>query len=504
MYRAVASLSLAALGVAAAGPARAASTTTITVTSPLQYSSLPAGPVNFTGHATDSVGVKSVNTVITENATGQTSALQAVLAEPNAPSTDWSLTWQPPRSGSYNISVVAIGTSGGRSTRIKVFFDVAAPSGPAYLSLVMSRSQWAVADSKCRAMPGAVPLGQVATTMATMGIPISGSVVTSYTSDASPSCITHGSVHDLYPTWTELGQLRDIGGMTFTSAGVDYVDDTTLTSGQLLANICGSLIPLFGHGHTKAWAIYAYPNNHYTTSIQAQVTENCFAFGRTYSSTRANGASLATPPYFQKTFSILGGACNNPAMPCYTLPVIGAVTGKQTFYTPVDQLSRLMQAGSGEWSVVQMYKFVTGSFNPGATSGLSWDCTAPDWHDHYVSDTESYCWNDFLAAIATIPSSVTVAQPDAVAKAFGPSLTAPTTTITSGPNMQNGDASVTFTFTSSDPRSWFACSLDGTTPAACVSPLTLSAVGGGPHTFTVQATDAYGLAGNRARASWSH
>jgi hypothetical protein len=463
-----------------------------------------AGPVSFAGSASDSVGVKSVSAQITEIATGQTLVYPAALTAPNAPSTDWSLTWQPPRAGSYDVSVGATGTAGGRAPRIKVFFDVAAATGPAYLSLVMSRAQLAVADFKCRELAGAVPLNQVATTMAAMGIPISGSVVTSYTSGGSPSCIPHGSVHDLYPTWTQLDQLRSSEGMTFTSAGVNYVDDTTLTTPQLLANICGSLIPLFAHGHTKAWAVYSYPNNHYTTSIQAQVTEDCFAFGRTYSSTRANGVSLATPPYFQKTFSILGGACNNAALPCYNLPVIGSVTGKQTFYTPVDQLSRMMQVGSGEWSVVQMYKFVTGSLNPGATSGLSWDCTSPDWHNHYVSDTESYCWNDFLAAVSTIPANVTVAQPDVVARAFGPTLTTPTTSITSGPTGQTGSPSVTFSFTSSDPRSWFACSLDGATPAACVSPITLSGVGGRRHTFTVQATDAYGLEGNTASASWSH
>jgi hypothetical protein len=491
------------VGVAAwAGPAGATGTATVAITKPAPYASIPAGATQITGQATDTVGVKNVSLTIYNNDLKRAQYYLAVLASPNAPSTSWSLNWQPPSPGSYNVTASTAGASGARSARVVVFFDTAASSGTAYLSLVMSRAQLALADASCQALPGAVPLDQVASTMQSMGVRISGSIVTSYIADGSPSCVAHGPVNDLYPTWTQLGQFRDNNGMMFTSAGVNYVDDTTLPTSQALANICGSLMPLAAHGHTRAWALYSYPNNHYTTQLQSQVTDSCFAYGRTYASARAHTTFLSTAPYFEKTFSILGGACNDPAQPCYNLQVIGAVTGRQTFYTPVDQLARMMQAGAGEWSVVQMYKFVTGSYNPGAGSGLTWDCTAPDWHDHYVSDTESYCWNDFLTAVATIPSTVTVAQPDAVAEAWSAHANPPTTTITSGAPASNATMA-SFSFTSSNPRSWFSCSLDGGVAAACTSPITYNGVGQGGHTFAVQATDDLGVAGNTATSSWS-
>lgn len=491
-----------AAGLAQVGPVGATGTATVSISTPAPYASLPSGPMQVSGNATDTVGVKNVAVTITNTDLSKSYNYLATLAAPNAATTTWSLTWQPPLPGSYGISATAAGASGAKSSTVKVFADVAASSGTAYLSLVMSRAQLALADSNCNPLPGTVPLDEVASTLQSKSIPISGSVVTSYIADDAPSCVAHGPVNDLYPTWTQLGQLRDNNGMMFTSAGINYVDDTTLPTSQALANICGSLIPLAAHGDTRAWALYSYPNNHYTSVLQSQITQTCFAYGRTYASARAHTSYLNTAPHYQKTFSILGGACSDPAQPCYNLQVIGSVTGKQTFYTSVDQLGRFMQSGAGEWSVVQMYKFVTGSYNTGASSGLTWDCTSPDWHDHYVSDTESYCWNDFLAAVATVPSTVTIAQPDTVARAVTPQPNPPTTTITSPPPTPNS-TSVSFSFASSDPRSWFSCSLDGAQATACVSPASFSGIGSGGHTFAVQAIAALGVNGTTATSSWA-
>ena len=70
--------------------------------------------------------------------------------------------------------------------------------------------------------------------------------------------------------------------------------------------------------------------------------------------------------------------------------------------------------------------------------------------------------------------------------------TPPETTIDSGPaegsTIEVGE--VTFTFSSNEPGSTFTCSLDGATPQACNSgSKTYSAIGEGPHTFSVTATD---------------
>jgi hypothetical protein len=70
--------------------------------------------------------------------------------------------------------------------------------------------------------------------------------------------------------------------------------------------------------------------------------------------------------------------------------------------------------------------------------------------------------------------------------------TAPNTTITSGPGSSTSDTTPTFSFTSTESGSTFACRIDTGTWAACTSPYTTPALALGSHTFRVRATDAAG------------
>ncbi|HEV8638763.1 MAG TPA: DUF4082 domain-containing protein [Chloroflexota bacterium] len=70
--------------------------------------------------------------------------------------------------------------------------------------------------------------------------------------------------------------------------------------------------------------------------------------------------------------------------------------------------------------------------------------------------------------------------------------TPPDTTITSGPaNPSNGVAS-TVAFSASEADSTFACSIDGAAFIACTSPVSLSGLAAGAHTFQVRAIDPAG------------
>jgi len=71
--------------------------------------------------------------------------------------------------------------------------------------------------------------------------------------------------------------------------------------------------------------------------------------------------------------------------------------------------------------------------------------------------------------------------------------TPPVTTITSNPPPVTDSPSATFEFSSSEPTSSFACSLDGGPFAACSSPQIYVGLADGSHVFRIQATD---LAGN--------
>ena len=71
-------------------------------------------------------------------------------------------------------------------------------------------------------------------------------------------------------------------------------------------------------------------------------------------------------------------------------------------------------------STSSSHRSVTGSFS-GTHS--SWDCTSPDWRQHWVSRNELYCYSDFLqvmdAAQAAVASGAVVTDPHSVALAWG-------------------------------------------------------------------------------------
>jgi hypothetical protein len=83
-------------------------------------------------------------------------------------------------------------------------------------------------------------------------------------------------------------------------------------------------------------------------------------------------------------------------------------------------------------------------------------------------------------------------DPSPASNSFEIDLTAPTTTIDSGPNDPSNDTTPTFTFSASEPGSTYECRVDGGSWSSCTSPHTTAALGAGSHTFDVRATDAAG------------
>ena len=73
-------------------------------------------------------------------------------------------------------------------------------------------------------------------------------------------------------------------------------------------------------------------------------------------------------------------------------------------------------------------------------------------------------------------------------------LTAPDTTITSGPTGTVSATVAAFGFTSNENNVTFSCSLDGGAMMPCTSPYSAMSMGQGSHTFSVAATDAAGHA----------
>ncbi len=83
-------------------------------------------------------------------------------------------------------------------------------------------------------------------------------------------------------------------------------------------------------------------------------------------------------------------------------------------------------------------------------------------------------------------------------------MTAPDTSITSGPSGKVIATSATFAFASTESNSTFECRLDGAAWAPCTSPATLSGLSVATHTFDVRARDAAGnLDASPASRTWT-
>jgi Carboxypeptidase regulatory-like domain len=319
---------------------------------------------------------------------------------------------------------------------------------------------YSLADNNCKELAGSVPLDQIAQDLRSRGLTAQGVVVVDRTQTASRLCL-NGS---LYTTWSDLAALRDTYGWTFDSDGMTHNDITKMTASQQYEESCGSLAYLTENGHTKADGLFAYGDNNFTTSIQTNVVSTCFDYGRKYGQ-GPNLRSSTTSPWFQKTNSLLGGACNDPTQSCYNVQA-----GGRRYASPL-AISSLLQVGSDQWVVVQFYHMVSGvSLN----TSTAWDCTSSNWQEHWTNEPETYCINDFDQAISTIPAGAVVTDPATVATAWGRAVSNIAGRVTTDSNQPVVAATV----------SWSG----GSTTTDTSGYYTLSSVAVGMQSVTVNAT----------------
>jgi hypothetical protein len=473
---------------------------TVGITSPAYYQQEPLGPLQASGIAGSNVAVTKVEIKVISGLKGAHLASGlATLVPIDATHVLWSWTWTTPSPGSFTLQADA--TDQNRVVaRTDAIFDVASASGQAFLTLLSGRNAYSAVGAHCQALPNTVPITQVADMLHQLGISGVGAVITGWTKEVTRAC--KGSA--LYPSWADLAAMRDRDGWSFVSEGPDHTQVTRLTPAQQYAAACGSLLPLTAHGHTRSWGLFAYPGNIVSVTMQKTITDRCYAYGRTYQLLRNHRQDLGTP-YLQNSINIDGGACNDSTLPCST--------PRGHPYFPVDQLKQLMQSGPGEWTVLQTYKFVTAKNGKITGAPLAWDCTSPDWHQHWTNSREIYCLDDFLSAARSIPTSVTVTDPAGVAAAWNQMPAIAHTTITSvdtqsvirPPSLSTTTTTAgndaTFNFVSDNPRSWFTCRVDQGTAALCDTGFTVTGLTPGPHRFDVVTTDSFGRSG--APASWT-
>jgi thrombospondin type 3 repeat protein len=121
----------------------------------------------------------------------------------------------------------------------------------------------------------------------------------------------------------------------------------------------------------------------------------------------------------------------------------------------------------------------------------SWStCTSPMTYSSLAvgSHTFSVRATDLAGNVDSSPAT----QTWTVAATPPPDTTPPNTTIGSGPSGSTTSTAASFSFTSSESGSTFACSLDSAAFGPCASPKIYSGLAVGSHTFSVRATDAAG------------
>jgi hypothetical protein len=279
-----------------------------------------------------------------------------------------------------------------------------AATAPAYVTPLMAHTAW-TATENCKPVPGVVQLPGVLSGHASRGFTLTGTLVTSWIKASSRNCIESLPLSPfpkpiMMPSWADLAGLRTTyPSFDLASASVDYKDLTTLTTTQQKAEACNSEATIVSHGVAAPLALFAYPNNKSTATMNSMIRSQChYVLGRKYGGTPNTRTSVATG--FLTVFSINGGHCTDATLACSSLQTRFA-------YTTSAALSAIVHPKPGEWVVPQFYRLVSGTK---ATGGLQWNCAGAE-SSHYTFDTggdstELYCANDYYAALANQPTYV--------------------------------------------------------------------------------------------------
>jgi hypothetical protein len=300
----------------------------------------------------------------------------------------------------------------------------AAATGP-FVTLLFSRSEISAADN---CVEDDTNIARLDTTVApylqSLGMAGTGTLVTKRTDDTTRHCTHYND--DLTASWADATNLAQNFGWSFVSHTATYPtlqQIENFTPAEAKAQTCGSEATIAAHKLPGAAGMIAYPGsytkNPAVENLQSQYGDTCFDWGRMYDQAKhgvTNATAASTPPYWQYTIAVVGGPCNDPTQPCYTVHV---QNGRYTL--PSTIIARIEALKPGQWYTLQAYLLVTGK-NPKYTSNkMRWDCTSSDPAEHWTNTTVRYCYSDYqqiIQAIAADPS-ITVTDPLTVGQAWG-------------------------------------------------------------------------------------
>ena len=318
---------------------------------------------------------------------------------------------------SFSYTVTAANTAG-TATAGPFAIQVTGTAGP-YVTLLFSRTEMTAADDCLASSKGIAPLATVvAPYLKSLGLPATGTLQTGPTREATRFCTHYRD--SLAASWADAANLATNFGWSFGSHTATYPSNiANLTPEQSYSETCGSAATIDTHGLPGGHGIIAYPGAQSApVNLQTNYSAKCFAWGRKYTSTgiTSSGAG-STPPYWQYTEGLDGGACNTLAAPCYNV----TSTNSKRYSLPGAIITRIKALKPGQWFTLQAFILVTGTSPPYSHNATKWDCTSSDPKLHWANDNERYCysdWRQIVSAITAVPH-VIVTDPLTVGLAFG-------------------------------------------------------------------------------------
>jgi hypothetical protein len=300
----------------------------------------------------------------------------------------------------------------------------AAAPGP-FVTLLFSRTEISAADN---CVEDDTNIARLDTTVApylqSLGMAGTGTLVTKRTDDTTRHCTHYND--DLTASWADATNLAQTYGWSFVSHTATYPtlqQIESFTPAEAKAQTCGSEATIKAHGLPGAAGMIAYPGsytkNPAVVKLQTNYGSTCFDWGRQYDQAKhgiTKVADASTPPYWQYTIAVVGGPCNDPTQPCYTVHV---KNGRYTL--PSTIISRIEALKPGQWYTLQAYLLVTGKNPKYAHDRMRWDCTSSNPALHWTNTTVRYCYSDYqqiIQAIAADPA-ITVTDPLTVGRAWG-------------------------------------------------------------------------------------
>ena len=294
----------------------------------------------------------------------------------------------------------------------------AVAAGP-FATLLFSRTEITAADN---CVPNDTGIARIDTVVApylrSLGMAATGTLVTARTQPTADACTHYND--SLTASWADASMLAQSYGWTFASHTATYPGNLgKLKPAQAYAETCGSAATIDAHGLPGGHGLIAYPGAQGSpTALQTNYAASCFAWGRRFNYTGTTTASAGTtPPYWQLTKAVNGGACNLVSAPCYTIPSVG----NPRYNLPAPIIARIKALKAGQWFTLQAYVLVTGASPTYTSNATRWDCTSADPKLHWSNDNERYClsdWEQIVGALAARPD-ITVTDPLTVGIAFG-------------------------------------------------------------------------------------